>query len=136
MSTENELKVGDKVWTVQEGYKLAILCTIIEIDDYFRKQEPQAYLFYTLDEPIGHDLAEWELISDKEKAKEYLEEIHKDYDDDFKVYTLDEYRNRRIDFIVKTWRSAGCNDEFVNDYIPKEHLEKWFTIQDILDGKV
>jgi hypothetical protein len=61
-----EFDVGEEVWIIYP--RLAVKCKITELDDYFRKTEPTAYLFYDLDEPIGHSLSEDELYETKEEA--------------------------------------------------------------------
>jgi hypothetical protein len=59
----NDLRVGDKMWYVDTVYNIAILVTIEEVDDYFRKQNPNSYLFYWVDEPVGHALDRDELVA-------------------------------------------------------------------------
>jgi hypothetical protein len=137
-----DYKINDKVWFVPDGYLIAIECIIVEIDDYFRKKEPQAYLFYQLDEPVGHDVCETELYRTKELA---LEELKFRYNEALNesdplvhlTITLEEYRKRRINFIVNTWEDLTelgkeiRKYHWYNELIPKEQGKEWFNIKNL-----
>jgi len=151
-----DYKVGDKVWFVPDGYLIAIECVIIEIDDYFRKKEPQAYLFYDLDEPVGHNVSVTELHKTKELALEELTQRYKELLEDCvedlienanelskqifpskAVTTLERYRKGRINFIVSTWEDCQDHEQsFIKRswYLKlsvKEYGKEWFNVENI-----
>jgi len=110
---DHEYEVGEEVWIVR--YPLAIKCKITEVNDYFRKQHPAAYLFYDVDEPIGHSLAASELYDDEESAKKALLEDHNgeyaaDVDGTAIAITLESRRDSTIAFIKSTWGPGGVSD--------------------------
>lgn len=155
-----DYKINDTIWFIPNGYFIVIKCTIIEVDDYFRKQESQAYLFYHLDEPVGHDVSTPELFKTskdalrelKQRYKELLEEcveglieegssieraneLSKQIFPSKAIITLEEYRRRRINFIVSTWESQTKLDEikkqWYNELPSKEYGKEWFNIRNI-----
>lgn len=122
-----DFKVGDIVWYVPRGYPIAIECTITEVDDEFRKQDPKAYLFYWIDEVVGNALADDEFCLTKEEALEF---IKKEYPD-LQPITLEDYRKKRATFIVST---HGVSEKEIDQDV-KEFLRfcpnktgKWFTV--------
>ncbi len=142
-----EYKLNDIVYYLPDGYLLAIECKILEIDDYFRQKEPQAYLFYDLDEPVGHSVASYELYDSKEDAlnalKKRNEQELRDRKDP-KCYfkesynsnqQLEEYRKQRINFIVNTWENYENKDEekekWFKELEDKKYNEKWFNINSL-----
>lgn len=97
MNTQKEYNVGDKVWINYMG--LIVQCTITFVEDCFRKKHPEAYLFYGVDEPIGHDLGADELFDSPEaviKAKGCIS------DGPFIKPTLDSHREASMRFILST----------------------------------
>lgn len=119
-----DYKVGDTVWYIPEGYGILIKCKIVEVDDHFRKQEPQAYLFYDIDEPVGHFLNDYELYQTKEDA---LVDFIPD-----PSMSLAKYRICRIHFIISTWeldkeKSRLAKRELYHSYHNKVYNEDWFN---------
>jgi hypothetical protein len=135
-----DYKVNDKVWFIPVGCFIAIKCTIAEIDDEFRKKEPQAYLFYWLDEPVGHGVSNYELYKTKKLALEELKQGYKEALDEGRdnlLVTLEEYRKHRINFIVNTWQDCSENEKIYyknawNLRLPiKEQRKEWFNIENL-----
>jgi hypothetical protein len=136
-----DYKVDDTVWFIPDGYLIAIECKIIEVDDELRKHAPESYLFYDLDEPVGHCVTNDELYITKElvleelkfRYEEALNEIFEN-DKDKLVITLNEYRTRRINFIVNTWEDCVDHEKsFIKKswYLKlpsKEYGKEWFNI--------
>ena len=135
-----DYKIGDEVWYSPPNSFLAIRCEITEIDDYFRKQHPEAYLCYWIDEPVGNGLSDDEFFTSKEEIEEYFRE---EYPLDLlsKNLKLDEqlldFRKRRATFIVSTWNikseveRANKIEEILNFYPNKKHGDHWFNIADM-----
>lgn len=130
----NEFEKGEKVWIVP-GYRylIAIQCTIEEVDDRFRKEDSDAYLFYDVDEPIGHNIAEDEIFLTREDAEE---ELFARYEEELECdrvkadITLKEFREGKIKFIVETWegwRPEDYNEETHWRYPDKKEKEEWFN---------
>lgn len=122
MADEKEYKVGDKLWYVIDSSRLAILCTIREINDFFRKRHPGSYLFYDLDEPIGHDVAGHDMFDGTKE--ELLEELAAETWDEYTPETLEKYRERQKKFIASTWSIK--HPSFPN-YPTKEEGVEWFN---------
>ena len=137
-------KVGDKVWCVP-GYRdnslIAVECTIVKIDDSFRKKHPDAYLFYWVDEPTGHALDEDELYTFEEAKlilltrKEMLEDFHEDERINCNA-DLIAYRTNGLKFIVSTWEDAPEEaknvETMLKNYPAKERGKNWFNISDLV----
>ena len=129
-----DYKIDDKVWFIPDDYLLVIECKVIEVDDQFRKQEPQAYIWYSLDEPVGHDVGIDQLFKTKEEALgilKYRKAILK-----FKLDTLDKYRKDRIEFIINTWTDDILEKEFKKKIwyktLPnKEYNKQWFNVESL-----
>ncbi len=136
METEKEYKVGDVVWYVL-GNGLAIKCTIREVDRSFRNKSPTAYLFYSLDEPVGHDLAFYDLLDTKEEAVESLREDKADRRTPY--YTdINAWRAANKAFIIKTHVSSSTPEEIKAlennpcwDYPVKEKGVDYLTYDDV-----
>lgn len=137
MSEEKEYKVGDEVWYVlYQG--IAIKCKITEVDRTFRNKSPSGYLFYSLDEPVGHDLAFYDLIDTKEDAIQLLREYKAD---GLQVSPLDlkAWRAQNKAFIVKTHVSSCTpeelkaveNDPIWNSYPEKVRGVDYFMLDDV-----
>jgi hypothetical protein len=134
-----DYKVGDKVWYIP-GFRLdgllAIQCTITEVDDTFRQREAQAYLFYWIDEPVGHSLDEDNFFQTKEDAARELlsrrEQLLKYYERENVVENaqLEKYRAKMIQFIMSTWPPG--EKTWPETYPDKE----WFNLEDIDNGKL
>lgn len=139
-----EYKVGDKVW-YHKG-TLLVLCTIVEVNDEFRKQYgPKAVLYYWLDEPIGHAVDAEELYSDFKEAKKALKEFVKNtkefYDEEglpFREHSLPLDRKHSARFILSTHQKGkkwGQRDlvtktrceRFLKAYPPKKKGVEWFS---------
>lgn len=123
-----EYKKGDTVWTLL-GW-LLVKCKIIDVNTTYRDTEPGGVLFYTIDEPIGHDTTDFDITKSKEKAAASLinifttvvnqREHNPSYN--FNAYTflqyvsrmtLDEYRIGMIDAIANSHKTSheeikGC----------------------------
>jgi hypothetical protein len=129
-----DYKVGDEVWYAPPGYALIIKCKIIEVDDQFRKKSPQAYLFYDLDEPVGHYVADDEFYTSFE---EVVADFQDEYSNDCPMMTLDEFRKSKIHFIVGTWhdRTAAEKEEdekeLYKNYPAKVLGVDWFNAKNM-----
>lgn len=131
----SEFKVGDKVWYIG-GQRLdgliAILCTITELDDYFNKKDPKAYIFYHVDEPTGHSLADDELILTREEAEDELLNLAEEAEE-YEPGTvkqdvdLEEWRKSCISFIMETWKEV--NPVWTVKYPNKKENEEWFNLE-------
>jgi hypothetical protein len=142
-----EFQAGDVVWIVPRDANLIIRCTITEVDDYFRKLEPQAYLFYWIDEPIGHSLAEDELFSTEKEAitellgeeKEVELEMIAELETELGVSGLEvdlmKWRQRRMKFIISTWEDAPQTEDFLREQLKqfpnKVQGQDWFNPSDL-----
>jgi hypothetical protein len=136
---DKEYKVGDKIWFIpgyRGQYLLAIQCTITEVDDHFRKQEPQAHLFYDIDEPCGHFLAADEIIDSYEEAQEILKEFFlEEYENNSDAnpnLQLSAYREKAINFILGTQRlnlldHENSKKEWLDSLPDKEYGVEWFN---------
>lgn len=128
-----DYKVGDKVWIIP-GYRLtgliAIECTIVDLHDEFRKIDPNAYMFYWVDEPTGHFLDKDELLSKEEAIEELLaialtcfayepENFNEDV-------TLEEFRESSKNFIMGTWHED--NPVWTVEYPDKQKEVEWFNV--------
>ena len=145
MTKEKEYAVGDKVWLVEGD--LLIHCSVIEVDDSFRKKDAAAYLFYWLDEPIGHAIGADEMYDTFDQAKEVFEECVKNtkafYEEEgveYKGTSLEQSRNRTARFILATYLEGDqygkkdlVKDQAVKDmleesaYPGKEKGKEWFS---------
>ena len=150
---EKEYKVGDDVWIVL--YPLLIKCKITAVDNYFRKQSPSAYLFYDVDEPIGHSFAYYDFFDSFNDAKDELYWQHENYcehrSDSKEIHlwktdktlarkTLKINRENTIRFIKSTWGPGGVSDkdyakmdaEFhIGIYPKKKRGTDWFNVFDL-----
>ncbi len=149
-SEVREFDAGEEVWIIFGT--VVVRCKITEVDDYFRKQHPNAYIFYDLNEPIGHSLSEDELFETKEEALEVLREMleswkknEHDVDEEtcrfvenrFYTDTLENLRRKNTEFIGATHegnKPTETNTPFVQkfaDDLLKNYPEKiegkdWF----------
>jgi len=94
--TERQFDIGETVWVILG--ELIVKCVVTHIDDSFRKESPNAYLFYSIDEPVGHDLPEDELFLTKQEASSILLSTNRKH----KNRTLEEVRDEIIWFIAGT----------------------------------
>lgn len=140
-----DFKIGDKIWFIP-GYRghhlIAIHCTITEIDDEFRKLDPKAYLFYWIDEPVGHALGNDEMYLTRKEAISRLRKRADDLiaDGDIEELelnaNLDTYRVTSIDSIIGTWKlsntdAAKKHAEIASSLKEKEQPTEWFNLYDI-----
>jgi len=139
-----DLKLGDRLWYVS-GYSgehlIAIECTITEVDDHFRKAHSDAYLFYWVDEPVGHALSYDEIFLTKEEAlAELLDRYYEalkdpDFDDDGPPLTdaqLVNYRKGVEHFIKATWKMNDGSHPGFNPWPEKKLGVEWFNIDEAL----
>ncbi len=147
-----EFDAGEEVWIIYGT--VVVKCKITKVDDYFRKQHPDAYLFYDVDEPIGHSLSEDELSETKEEAIEALyerleewknEANHPSFDKEtrdkiinrFYNDTLDDIRRKTAEFIgtthegnkpseTKTPFVQKFADDLLKNYPKKIEGKDWF----------
>jgi len=130
--TENTFEAGEQVWIVY-GH-LIVKCTVVKIDDYFRKQNKDAYLFYDVDEPIGHSLAEYEMFTDPINA---AKQLHRDFPEFLKdpdAEDLDTVREDYMKFISGTHGDDAQEsyNAMKADLTDKKHLEDWFTYPEFI----
>lgn len=136
MEIEKEYKVGDEVWYVI-GNGLAIKCKITEIDYSFRNKSPSGYLFYSVDEPLGHDLCYYDFFDTKEEAVEALREDKADRRTPY--YTdINAWRATNKAFIIKTHVSSSTTEEIQGlennpcwNYPVKEKGVDYLTYDDV-----
>lgn len=145
-----EYKAGDTIWFVA-GLTLVIRCVIREVDDWARKKHPDGYLFYDIDEPVGHDLDLEEMYDTKEEAiqvmldsykeileetlkdGEFIEEFHRDFPTNL---TLEEWRDRKAKFISKSWEHDSWEErnshikEILDNCPTKVRGVDWFNYED------
>lgn len=142
---ENKFKPQDYVWYIFHG-NICVKCKI--------KCLGYCGLYYDLDEPVGHNVADYELFATKEELLKYLAVAR------FKAQkeqTLDELRNIIINEKKKNHNSTTkeeldtyspelkevylkydkeIEEWGLNSYKHKERYEEWFTITDFIDGKI
>lgn len=123
-----EFSVGDEVWYIPDGRAILIRCKITEVDDQWRKKHPKGFLFYSIDEPVGHGLDERELAISKEEGEDWLRECECSY-----CPTLIEYREKSLKFIMKTWGKDHPHtlEEMMAKYPNKEKGKDWFHLSDL-----
>ena len=132
---EIEYKVGDEVWYAPDGCKFIVKCKITEVDDENRKKESQAYIWYDIDEPVGHFVDEEELVPVENNSSDdqSCDDDGPGYPEDYDI-TLAQWRQRQINFIVKAHqhRTEEENDahkkELINLYPPKQYGKDWFYL--------
>ncbi|MBI1957410.1 MAG: hypothetical protein HYS44_03065 [Candidatus Niyogibacteria bacterium] len=100
-----EYSVGDYVWYCIEyqDYLLMVRCKIIEIDDHFRRQHPSGYIFYSLDEPVGHSV-DADMLSPEFDEREGFSDDEGEFvpDTNHSGSLLEDWRAGMIEFICKT----------------------------------
>jgi len=135
---ERTLEVGEQVWIVYG--RLVVKCTILVVDDYFRTTgDPgceHAYLFYDVDEPIGHSLTESELFVDILQAAESLKRRFDGELDDPELTDLDKMREMYLRFISGTHgeHAEESYKAMKADLGGKKRGEDWFTYNDIINA--
>ncbi len=129
--------IGDECWYIPTGFLLAIKIKIISIDNSNKLIDSKAYTFYELDEPTGHDVAEWELIKIRSEAEATLiVSAFTDFNEEIPINTLTQYRLYKINFIVDTWED--CNDKVKEkrswflELPKKKQDEDWFNIENLM----
>ena len=144
--TEIEYKEGDIVWW--NGGGLLIRCRIDHVEDEFRKKHPTSYLFYDLDEPVGHSVGGDDITTSFEEACEmFLAKYEERYDDEdiedgVPECDLYEMRHTLLHFILSThlpgsdWGkkyliTEEMIQERLKEYPVKERGKDWFTFGDI-----
>jgi len=154
-TAEKEYKIGDKVY-VQVSMALLVRCNIIDIDDFARKRHPDGYLFYDVDEPIGHSIAADEIYDDLQDGLTGMLIMFADRVRYFKnklfcdsafnnlmrlkecdLSRLENWRKKQIDFIAE---SNGCGEprketiEFFDNILKeKKRGEDWWDMYYIID---
>jgi hypothetical protein len=138
--------IGDEVWYIfSDG--LFVKCKITEIDNEFRKSSPGSYLFYDIDEPIGHFVGSEEIFPSLKSALWFfLEYLQNDFrtvlrdrfsDVSPENLTLDKKRKLQIDFIRKTQGEFAKPLKEWNTWYPKKKKGKdWFSIWDLITEKI
>jgi len=117
---EKEYDVGETVWIVKDW--LVIKCTIIAVEDYFRKKDPNAYLFYDVDEPIGHSLPADELFNSKEEA---ATELVARFIDNLRVFIEDKDKELALGFLDNVVTSLKDSRESTIKFIAGTHAGKF-----------
>lgn len=140
---EKEYKTGDTVWYLA-GF-VAVRCTILEVEDCFRRKHPDAYLFYWLDEPVGHAVGADDLYDTREAAEAALREaIAESPHEASEPETLGDCRRDRNEFVKSTHLDAATTDDqrraVEEDWAARRYPDKqrgtdWFTPRDLSDVK-
>lgn len=129
----NEFDQGEIIWFVPQNCRLVIRCTIEEVDDEFRKKHPDSYLFYWVDEPVGHALSEDEICLTKEEAEEVAG--NGIYSEDLLFW-----RRKQLKFIISTWKDAPEEEKDVEkvllNYPEKQEGIDWFLVPLVPFGAV
>jgi len=143
-----EFDAGEEVWIVY-ARTLIVRCTICEVNKWARNSHASAFLFYDVDEPIGHDLPEDELYTSKEEA---LWELALQVDDELNYLkenkdqdaineytgrfseTLDDLRTGFIHSIAKTHgdKYKASKAWMEQAYPKKERGIDWFNYNDLI----
>jgi len=142
-----EFEVGDEAWIVPGyygNYLLAIKVKIIHVDDSFRKEKPQNYLFYHVDEPYIYPIPGDELFSERE-AKD---ELNKRYeielaDGEVEINAdLTKYREEVLSFIEDSQEENNMGQALDADPIVypdlkwKELGKDWFNVRELRYGGI
>ena len=147
----SDFKVGDIVWYFAND--LLVRCTIVELDDQWRKKHGKAgVLYYVIDEPVGHSVSDFEITYDFDAA---VEAFRKDYDEHIAELKeegmepvlapslpLQESRERTCRCILATHLEEDDYgktklvpqewiDKLMERYPQKEHNKDWFGWEDI-----
>lgn len=119
---------GDEVWFVANHYdnKIAIKCAIDEVDDYFRKKNENAYLFYHLDIVIGHTVASDELFDSKEQVKNYFDSLSINAEAIDTEVNFEEWHQDNKDFVISTWEESEGEHPGFDGY---DDDKEWFTLK-------
>ena len=128
-----ELAKGDKVWWIpghHGTYLIAILCTVTKVDRTFRKRSPQGYLFYDLDEPVGHSVRVSDVFFTREEVTKFLKKREKATGGKAKTRDLATYRRKARKFILSTWGEHGKNAPPWKWPRKKRGVE-WFSLADV-----
>lgn len=140
---QKQLKVGDSVWYIartQNGY-VVVKCKIVEVEKCFRQKESDAYVFYDLDEPIGHSVAYDEVFLNSTLAKRAMRDYYaealfnKDESGLGLDATLESYRKTLMGFIAHTWEVDGGAHPGFAPYPDKKEGQDWFNMGMILTDK-
>lgn len=124
--------IGEEAWYIPghaEDHLIAIKVKIVEIDDMGD---------YWIDEPVGHGLDWWELLT-KEQAEIELKQRTIDYMaarcmdslinyESAKTYrpTLERFRERTKKFIAKSWEKSGEKHPGFEAFPNKRPHYDWF----------
>jgi len=144
-----KFKEGDVVWYVWgESPPIIVQCTVVEVIDHFVKKYGDAgRYFYTIDEPVGHDVGTDELH--KEFLRAAREVLLRNMDNDdvreeeglpreetiLGPAFLNERRQTAIDFIIGTWAGKAPPDaaeKLAEDLAPKRKGHEWFDVEDAI----
>jgi hypothetical protein len=127
--------VGDEVW-ISPSLGLFIKCKIVEIDDEARQRNTGAYLFYDVDEPIGHDLGSDDLYPSLDAAvSSNLDSLNTYLGINLKFpgTTLEEWRAGKIAFIRGTHgEDVAPLEEWATYYSNKVRGVDWVNIMDLM----
>lgn len=141
---EKEYKKGNVVWYLA-GF-VAVRCTILEVEDCFRKRHPDAHLFYWLDEPVSHAVGVDELYDTRDEAEAALrEDIAFNPHEAAEPETLDDYRRSLYGFVKSTHLAAATTEDerraVEKDWTDRRYPDKqrgtdWFTPRDLAGVKL
>ena len=122
---------GDRIWFIHDGYPIAIQCTVLEIDSYGD---------LILDEPVGQEIEEADVLLTREEAAtkliEVIEEVmivwkEEGFDQTLGEfapegdYTLEQYRRDIMGAQEKAiWR------KFSSIAWPEKERDEWLSLND------
>ncbi|MFA5132497.1 MAG: hypothetical protein WC444_04235 [Candidatus Paceibacterota bacterium] len=143
---EKVINVGSTVWYIAAP-GLFVKCKVTEIETYFRDTSPGSYLFYDIDEPVGHSVGGDELFPSLEAAVSFfIDRLQNGFRDLLKEgcpsilpenLSLDNERKKDIDFIRSTQgKHAAPLEEWAIHYPKKERGVDWFTVWDLVTEEI
>ncbi len=151
MPHARELKAGEEYWYIPSHGLLIVKVKITEVEDWARKQHPAGYLFYEIDEPVGHSVDESQLYSTKKEAvKELIRRLQentqpslselcggkqREHNPELFAADLMDIRRRTMTFILSTWKDAPEEEKDIEkrlkNYPEKVHGQDWFNLTDL-----
>lgn len=139
-SPSPQFRKGEWLWYIVRDRFLPLLVKvqIEEVEDHFRKNSDSAYLFYAIDEPVGHSVNDDELFMLDTESTAALDCFADTVQDEWNEPTvnrnadLKDYRTGVQEFIAGTW--GGDHPGF--DPLPEKKLGvDYFNADSVLDAE-